>query len=101
MILGNPRVSYAKLPRKGVSGTLDRTILSGQPRLDLATRRASADKWARGASDQGRADRPDPAAGARVRERVGERLDLDQRAEVRSALIKHKPSDLGWTLEIQ
>jgi hypothetical protein len=50
---------------------------------------------------QGRADRPDPAAGARVRERVGERLDLDRRAEVRSALIKPKPSDLGRTLEIQ
>jgi hypothetical protein len=28
-------------------------------------------------------------------------LDLDRRAEIRSALIKPKPLDLGWTLEIQ
>jgi hypothetical protein len=38
--------------------------------------------------------------GAGERER-GERLDLDQRAEIRSALIKSKPQDLGRTPEIQ
>jgi hypothetical protein len=54
LILRNPRDSYAKLPHEGVSGTLDRTITSGRPRLDLAVERAaSADRWARGVSDLG------------------------------------------------
>jgi hypothetical protein len=74
LILGNPRVSYAKLPREGVSGTLDRTILSGRPRLDLAAERAGARRaltvGLEVPATQGRADRPDPEAGARVRERV-------------------------------
>ena len=69
-------VSYAKLPREGVSGTLDRMILSGRPRLDLTAERAGA--GARRAltgglgvsATQGRADRLDPVAVARVRERV-------------------------------
>ena len=34
LIIENPRVSYAKPPREGVSGNLDRTITSGRPRLD-------------------------------------------------------------------
>jgi hypothetical protein len=58
LILGNPRVSYAKLPRERVSGTLDRTILNERPRLDLEAERgrgcmASADRWARGVSVPG------------------------------------------------
>jgi hypothetical protein len=57
LILGNLRVSYAKLPREGVSGNLDRTITSGRERLDLTVERvgraASADRWAQGVSDPG------------------------------------------------
>jgi hypothetical protein len=58
LIPNKPRVSYAKLPCEGVLGTLDRTIPSGRPRLDLAAERghgrtASADRWARGVSDPG------------------------------------------------
>jgi hypothetical protein len=74
LILVNPRVSYAKLPREGVSGTLDRTILSRRPRLDLVAERTGARRALTGglgvSATQGRADRPDPAAGTRVRERV-------------------------------
>jgi hypothetical protein len=66
-------VSYAKLPREGVSGTLDRTISSGRPRLDLAVERAGMRRALTGglgvSANQGRADRPGPAGGARVRER--------------------------------
>jgi hypothetical protein len=40
LILGNQRVSYAKLPREGVPGTLDCTTPSGRHRLDLAVERA-------------------------------------------------------------
>jgi hypothetical protein len=76
LIPNKPRVSYAKLPREGVSGNLDRTILCGLPRLDLVVKRAGAGAQRAlisglGApATQGRASRPGPAAGARVRERV-------------------------------
>jgi hypothetical protein len=40
-------------------------------------------------------------AEARARGEGGERSDLDRRAEIRSALIKSKPQDLGRTPEIQ
>ena len=76
LIANKPRVSLTKLPREGLSGTLDRTIPSERPKLDLAVERAGA--GARRAltgglgvsANQGRADRPYPAAGAQVRERV-------------------------------
>jgi hypothetical protein len=42
LILGNSRVSYTKPPCEGVSGTLDRTIPSGRPRLDLTAERTGA-----------------------------------------------------------
>jgi hypothetical protein len=78
LILKNSRFYYAKLPREGVSGTLDRTIPSGWPRLDLTAKRAGACACARRAltgglgmsTTQGGANRSDLAAGARVRERV-------------------------------
>jgi hypothetical protein len=43
LIPNKQRVSYTKLPREGVSGTLDRTILSERTRLDLAVERTGAD----------------------------------------------------------
>jgi hypothetical protein len=55
----------------------------------------------RASANQGGADRPDLAAGARVRGKSGERTDLDRRAEIRSALIKSKSPDLGQMPEIQ
>jgi hypothetical protein len=67
------RVSLTKLPREGVSVTLDRTILSGRPRLDLAVERAGADAQRAltgglGVSaTQGRADTPGPTLGAQLR----------------------------------
>jgi hypothetical protein len=71
LILGNLRVSYAKLPREGVSGNLDRTITSGRARLDLAVERVGARQALTGGlrvlATQGRADRMGLAAGARVR----------------------------------
>jgi hypothetical protein len=51
--------------------------------------------------NQGRADRSNPEEGARVRAKSGERSDLDRTAEIRLALIKSKPPDLGRTPEIQ
>jgi hypothetical protein len=66
-------VSLTKLPRERVSGTLDRTIPSRRPRLDLAVERASAGTrraligGLEASATQGRADRLGPAAGARVR----------------------------------
>jgi hypothetical protein len=69
-ILNKPRVSYAKQPREGVSGSLNRQIKNQQFRLDLRPRahacgRASADRRARGVSDRGgeRTDRAGPALG--------------------------------------
>jgi hypothetical protein len=48
LILGNPRVSYAKLPREGVSGNLDRTITSERLGLNPTSERAGAtDRWGR------------------------------------------------------
>jgi hypothetical protein len=71
LIPNKPRVSYAKLPHEGVSGNLNRTIPSGRPRLDLAVERAGARRVLTGgigaSATRGRADRPGPAAGARVR----------------------------------
>jgi hypothetical protein len=73
LILGNPRVSYAKPPCEGVSGNLDRTITSRRPRLDLAVERAGVDGQRaltgglRVSATRGRADRPGPAIGVRVR----------------------------------
>jgi hypothetical protein len=55
----------------------------------------------RASANQGGADRPDPAAGAQVRGKSGERSDLDRRAEIRSALIKSKSPNLGRTPKIQ
>jgi hypothetical protein len=77
LIPNKPRVSLTKLPHEWVSGTLDRTIPSGRPRLDLAVERAGAGvrraltSGLGVSANQGRADRPGPAAGARVRDRVG------------------------------
>jgi hypothetical protein len=70
------RVSLTKSPCEGVSGTRDRTISSGRSRLDLAVEHVGmgARRVLTGglgvSVNQGRADRPGPAAGARVRERV-------------------------------
>jgi hypothetical protein len=50
---------------------------------------------------QGRADRPDPATGARGEGESEERSDLDRRAEIRSGVIKSRPLDLRRTPEIQ
>jgi hypothetical protein len=52
-------------------------------------------------ANRGGVDGPGPAVGARVRGKRGEQSDLDWRAEVRSALIKSKPPDLGRTPKIQ
>jgi hypothetical protein len=51
-------------------------------------------------TNQGRADRPGPAAGARVKERV-ENSDLDRAAGIRSGLIKSRPPNLRRTPEMQ
>jgi hypothetical protein len=40
LIPNKPRVCLTKLPREGVSGTLDRTISGERPRLYLAVERA-------------------------------------------------------------
>jgi hypothetical protein len=70
LIPNKPRVSYAKLPHEGVSGNLDRTISSERPRLDLAGAWRALTGGLGLPATQGRADRPDPAAGVRGRERV-------------------------------
>jgi hypothetical protein len=102
LILGNPRVSYAKLPREGVSGTLDHTIPSGRTRLDLvAERAASADRWARGVSDTGQGWQAGPSGRGAGGGESEERSDLDRRAEIRSARIKSKSHDLERMSEIQ
>jgi hypothetical protein len=73
LIPNKPRVSYAKPPREGVSGNLNRTIPSARPRLDLTVERAGARRaltCGLGVSaNQGGADRLGLAAGARVRKR--------------------------------
>jgi hypothetical protein len=71
-----PEGLLRKTATRRVSGTLDSTIPSGRSRLDLAVERAGA--GARRAligglgvsANEGRADRPGPVVGARVRERV-------------------------------
>jgi hypothetical protein len=50
LILGNPRVSYAKLPHEVVSDTLDRTIMSRRSRLDLTV--ARGERWQVGSGCQ-------------------------------------------------
>jgi hypothetical protein len=48
LILGNPRVTYAKPPSEGVSSNLDRTITSERLGLDPTGERAgTTDKWGR------------------------------------------------------
>jgi hypothetical protein len=42
LIPNKPRVSYAKPPREGVSGNLNRMIPSARPRLDLTVERVGA-----------------------------------------------------------
>jgi hypothetical protein len=53
-----------------------------------------------GVSGPGRADQPGPEAETRGRGKIERRLDLDQRARIRSARVKSKPLDLGRTPEI-
>ena len=106
MILGNPRVSYAKLPREGVLGNMDRAITSGHPRLDLAVERAGTDAQRAltgglGVSaTRGRADRPGPAIGTRVRgARLSSWIHIGRwRSDL---LIKPRPPDLRWMSEIR
>jgi hypothetical protein len=54
----------------------------------------AADKRGQGVSERGRADQPGLGAETRVIGKRGWRLDLDQRAAIRSALVKSKPLDL-------
>jgi hypothetical protein len=52
LILGNPRVSYAKLPCEGVSGDLDRMITSERLGLNPTGGRAGAtDMWGQGRAE--------------------------------------------------
>jgi hypothetical protein len=73
-------------------GSCERTHKRG--RTDAADRRGQ------GVSEPGRAHQPGPAAGARVRGKIGGWLDLDRRAAIRSALVKSKPPDLRQMPEI-
>jgi hypothetical protein len=96
LILWNLRVSYAKLPREGVSGTLERAITSGRLRLDLTVERAaSANRWARGVSDPGQGWQAGPCGKGAGEGSGTEQLDLHQMVEIRSVLIKsdHQISD--------
>jgi hypothetical protein len=59
LILTEPRVSLANLPREGVSGSLSHQILNQQPRADHVGERTgagarTADQCARAISDRGR-----------------------------------------------
>jgi hypothetical protein len=61
----------------------------------------AANKRGQGVSGPARADQPGPEAETRVRGKRERRLDLDRRVGIRSAQIKSKPPDLGWTPEIK
>jgi hypothetical protein len=60
----------------------------------------ATDRRGQGVSEPGRTDQPGPGAGARVRGNREGQFDLDRMAMIRSALVKSKPPDLGWTPEI-
>jgi hypothetical protein len=78
LILRKPRGSLIILPHEGVQGYSDRLIFGQRPRLDPTDEHAGAGTSAQRALTgglgvlvtDGRADRPGPTAGARVRARI-------------------------------